>query len=269
MTISPTAFPNTLLAETSDFVIGAYLGVSGGTSFLQQFTGVMDELRIWNVARTLAEINSTRFSVLNGNEPGLRGYWRFNEGAGQTVANSATATGSALNGTLGLNSNSELTDPTWSFATSAPILYCAPSTGQANSPASSLRVNGVGAIGVQGPFHIQIPTSGPAANRVTLTWAGPPNMPLFLAAGTLQTNTAIVPCAGSIDLALTYTIVGDFFTSPFPLNYLFLLDASGQAETTFTVPASVLGTPWVSLQGAVPNVSCAIPLTLTAAFELR
>ncbi len=46
------------------------------------FDGKIDELRIWNRARTNAEIKSSMHSVLNGDEAGLVGYWHFDEGAG-------------------------------------------------------------------------------------------------------------------------------------------------------------------------------------------
>ncbi|HET6149688.1 MAG TPA: LamG-like jellyroll fold domain-containing protein [Polyangia bacterium] len=43
------------------------------------FTGDMDELRIWNFVRTGAEINATMRTRVFGDEPGLVGYWRFDD----------------------------------------------------------------------------------------------------------------------------------------------------------------------------------------------
>ena len=43
------------------------------------FVGLMDEVRIWNIARTEAEIRSDMNKQLNGDEPGLVGYWKFDE----------------------------------------------------------------------------------------------------------------------------------------------------------------------------------------------
>jgi hypothetical protein len=266
---APANFTASLNSETSDFVMGAHVNSGVVTNPSATLLGGLDEVRIWNIARTIAEINSTRFSVLNGNEPGLRGYWRLNEGGGQSFANSCVSTGSALNGTLGTTNGVEASDPSWTLASTAPIIYCTPGTGQANSALASLRINGIGSPMVNGPFQIQVPTSGPVANRITLSWQGTPNTPLYLAAGTLQPNAALVACTGSLDLAATFTIVGDYFSSPFPLNYQFITDATGAAETTFTVPSSVLGAPWVSLQGAFVAQTCAIPLRLTAAFQIR
>jgi len=52
------------------------------------FAGQIDEVRIWNVARTQEEIKRTIYTTLSGKEPGLVGYWGF-EGAGNIVADSS------------------------------------------------------------------------------------------------------------------------------------------------------------------------------------
>ena len=48
--------------------------------------GEMDEVRIWNVARTQTQIGSAMHSTLKGNESGLVAYWNFNEGKGVSAA---------------------------------------------------------------------------------------------------------------------------------------------------------------------------------------
>lgn len=45
----------------------------------QPFGGMIDELRIWNVARTQNQIEANRKQNLTGNETGLIGYWNFDE----------------------------------------------------------------------------------------------------------------------------------------------------------------------------------------------
>ncbi len=54
--------------------------------FIAPFKGIIDEMSIWNVARTDSEIQSTMNQSLNGDEPGLVGSWRFDEGTGPTTA---------------------------------------------------------------------------------------------------------------------------------------------------------------------------------------
>ncbi len=49
------------------------------------FVGQMDEVRIWNVARTQAQIRDNMCRQLTGTETGLVGYWNMNEGTGNTV----------------------------------------------------------------------------------------------------------------------------------------------------------------------------------------
>lgn len=62
------------------------------------FQGMMDEVRIWNVARTGAQILANYDQTLTGSEAGLVGYWQFAEGSGSTLLDT-TANGN--NGILG------------------------------------------------------------------------------------------------------------------------------------------------------------------------
>ncbi len=50
------------------------------------YAGGLDELRIWDVVRTGADILGNMSVELSGGEAGLRAYWRFNEGVGTSVA---------------------------------------------------------------------------------------------------------------------------------------------------------------------------------------
>jgi hypothetical protein len=61
------------------------------------FNGDIDEVRIWNVARTQEEILQNMSATLTGSEPGLAGYWTMNEGTG-TITHDQTSNGN--NGTL-------------------------------------------------------------------------------------------------------------------------------------------------------------------------
>ena len=55
--------------------------------------GQIDEVRIWNIARTQSEIQATIKTTLQGDEPGLVGYWNFDDG---------TANDLSLNGNHGI-----------------------------------------------------------------------------------------------------------------------------------------------------------------------
>ena len=53
----------------------------------------LDEVRIWNSARSQAEIQSTMTKEIPGSTPGLVAYWDFNNGSGTSVTNRTSTTG--------------------------------------------------------------------------------------------------------------------------------------------------------------------------------
>ncbi len=60
---------------TENLSIGAYTwNITQHSDF---FNGEIDELRIWDIARTQAQLGYAMNSRLSGNETGLVGYWRF------------------------------------------------------------------------------------------------------------------------------------------------------------------------------------------------
>lgn len=62
----------------------------GRTGTSNYFDGTIDEVRLWNQALPLSQIQSNRYRRLTGSETGLRAYWRFNEGSGTSAADTAT-----------------------------------------------------------------------------------------------------------------------------------------------------------------------------------
>ncbi len=44
------------------------------------YNGFIDEVRIWNIARTQEELQTAMNTTLQGNEKGLAGYWNFDDG---------------------------------------------------------------------------------------------------------------------------------------------------------------------------------------------
>jgi len=83
------------------------------------FNGSLDDIRIYNRALSASEV-----AVLyNGGagrtdnpSSGIVGWWKMNDGSGQTVTDSS---GSGNNGTLGASSSVASDDPTWS--TGSPV----------------------------------------------------------------------------------------------------------------------------------------------------
>jgi hypothetical protein len=78
--------------------------------------GNFNELRLWNVARSAAEISSGNVSVPAASS-GLTGYWQFNESSGQTVIDASNASNS---GYLGTGSLADAADPLRSTESCSP-----------------------------------------------------------------------------------------------------------------------------------------------------
>lgn len=55
------------------------------------FFGQLDEFRVWNVARTVEEINASMFVPIDPNTEGLVGYYQFNEDSGEVIDSSPNA----------------------------------------------------------------------------------------------------------------------------------------------------------------------------------
>jgi predicted nucleotidyltransferase len=64
----------------SEFRIARQYGIHA-----EYFPGLIEEVRIWNTARTTQEIRENMHLTLTGSESGLVCYWQFNEAAGDTT----------------------------------------------------------------------------------------------------------------------------------------------------------------------------------------
>ncbi len=76
-----SSYPMNSFSPTEVAKIGYFFG--NGNEFW--FKGVMDELRIWNRALSVEEIRESMCHRQNGDEPGLIGYWNFDETSGSDV----------------------------------------------------------------------------------------------------------------------------------------------------------------------------------------
>lgn len=89
-----TATSNPITSSTVGLNIGESTGYPG-----RVFQGYIDEVRVWNVARTQAQLIANDTVNLPNNEPGLVAYYKFNQTSGTTTPNEITATTNSL-GTL-------------------------------------------------------------------------------------------------------------------------------------------------------------------------
>lgn len=80
---APNRYPSTDSIQNQKLTLGWSRDAS------EYFQGNMDEVRVWNIARTEKEIRDYMCTKLAGTESGLVNYYRLNEGSG-TKANDAT-----------------------------------------------------------------------------------------------------------------------------------------------------------------------------------
>jgi len=100
----------TVSSTSGSFQVGTYANNEGGN-----FNGLIDDVRIYNYARTadeiLADYNAGKAAHMGKNnqqDDGLVGYWNFEEGSGQTVYDRS---GNGNDGTLGSSTAVEKSDP--------------------------------------------------------------------------------------------------------------------------------------------------------------
>ena len=100
--VSATGTMNTPGAS-HDLISFAVRGLTSETDLQNYLPGYLDEVRIWDTALSLAQINSNKYKKLDGTEPNLIGLWNNNDGSGATSTDETGTNDIALTGT-----------PTWS-----------------------------------------------------------------------------------------------------------------------------------------------------------
>lgn len=84
----------------------------GGAHLIRNFIGEIDEVRLWSVVRSAEQIRTTLRQRLDGNDPGLVGYFRFEDRGSETTEDtSGVSTGATLVGTPGYVLSTALCSP--------------------------------------------------------------------------------------------------------------------------------------------------------------
>jgi hypothetical protein len=81
--MDPSPQLNSLTAATN-------LAIGGNAGAGHDFSGLIDEVRVWNIVRPVADIAATMRQRLVGNEAGLVGYWRFDDADAALAVDSST-----------------------------------------------------------------------------------------------------------------------------------------------------------------------------------
>ena len=121
------------------------------------FAGATDEVRIWSVARSLAQINATKNSEITVPTANLLGRWGLNEGT-STVLNDSS--GNSITGAA-------VGSPTW-----VPGFVPPAGNGAPNAPTLNAPANGGSGIGTSPTLSVGV--SDPDANPLTVTFFGRP-----------------------------------------------------------------------------------------------
>ena len=101
-----------LAAFDTPLTIGHHLNFRSG------LIGVIDEVRVWAVARTSEEIAAKYNCIIDPGTPGLVGYWNFDEPSGQYIHDQSLC---ADHGTLGMTAAPGADDPL-RVPSSAPLV---------------------------------------------------------------------------------------------------------------------------------------------------
>lgn len=102
------------LTHSGDIVYDNYtdlfIGKYHDDTELYCYSGLIDEVRLWNVVRTQSQLQQYDSTELVGNEAGLLGYWKLNEGSGSITQD----------GTIN-NKDGTLYNVTWVGETGMPV----------------------------------------------------------------------------------------------------------------------------------------------------
>ncbi len=265
-----TVYVDGTAAASQDF--GSVAGVSTGATALllgrefinglydRSFPGQLDEVRVWNVLRTPQQIQQDMAVSLTGQEAGLVGYWRFDEGIGL----------STTDGTGQSNTGALVNLPTWVAATTpsaAPVATLAPLDGlvpwHAHHNMSMARVLGAQIDLADGHVDVsasamQLPGRGPDL-AMGQTWDS-----VAAQAGVTTTagqgwSSSVSPSIGG---AMTGTLVyTDDTGATWPLTYTGSLSADGP-YTAYSPPP---GMPWQLTVTTAPTTAYTLTDFLTGA----
>jgi Concanavalin A-like lectin/glucanases superfamily/Bacterial Ig domain/Calcineurin-like phosphoesterase len=153
----PTPRPVPRADSIRHFAIASALDSTGvATGFFQ---GAIDEVRVWNVARTAAEVSAMMNTPITGTVPGLLARYGLNEGTGITAASSIGAIpGILTNGPL-------WTDGVVMTPNAPPVVSLTAPPGLATN------------LGTSGTVTLSANVSDPENQPMTVTFYGRPKLP--------------------------------------------------------------------------------------------
>lgn len=179
LALDNSSAPPIVTTVEQNLTIGCIFGVDGGAQMqppTQFFNGGIDEVSYWTRRLNGTEIEALAAGGLPADTSGLEAYWRFDEGAGQVVADETGGD----DGLLGGDSAVQGTDPTWK---SFPLDVPATETVRPGEPANPIALvggsSGGPAIGSAWDPRVDHSAFAPNAfSDVLILGATPTNTPL-------------------------------------------------------------------------------------------
>ena len=160
---------------STSFYLGAYSGHS--SSNVGNFDGIMDEVRIWNDARTVAEIREYMHKELAGNESGLVAYYKMSNGTGTSLTDNSS------NSNTGTLTNMDNSDWVTSYAVIGDL-------------GSSYKTD------VEGIWSVSGTSESDASNGLTMTVGSALSTGNFAVFGNNNTNASSTADLGSVGSTL-------------------------------------------------------------------
>jgi Concanavalin A-like lectin/glucanases superfamily/Metallo-peptidase family M12/Ig-like domain CHU_C associated len=214
------------------------------------FNGSMDELRLWNVAKTAAQLQASKYNSVPTNSAGLVAYYKFDEGTGTTTAD---ASGNGNNGTL--------VGTTWQVPSTSPLSAVVWSLGGATTRSIVATTSGTYTATVRNEYGC----TNSASIVVTATCDIKLTIKVFLE-GPYNTTTHIMN-----DNLRSGNLIPQTETFTEMVSSYFMHKGGGGGETTTPSVLSVTGPnaiiDWVFLELRDPSVSTTVLQTRSALLQ--
>jgi hypothetical protein len=211
---------------------------SVGDAGSELFVGTMDEVRIWNVARTQSQLQTARFNEIDANTAGLVAYYKFNQTTGTSIpdatVNNVTSTLTSSAGTWISSSNLASANTTYLWA-------------PGNATTQSLTVTTSGTYTVTAT---NLQSCSATSTPVTITVNALP---------TVSTSKTDVICAGGNTGTITVTASGA--TAP----YQYSKDGGVNYQTSNVFNNLTAGTYNIVVKPATGCASVSVPVVVGTA----
>lgn len=225
------------------------------------YNGDFDDLRIWNVARTAAEINANMNAKFTGTEPGLLAFYPFNQGTGDgDNTGLVSLRDQSPNHFDGVLTNFSLTGSAsnWVRANFAPEITLAPDS--ILCPGASITLNGPAALAYKW-------SDGSSAQNTSIDLPGTywleANNGVCVSSDTIQITTLSPPAAGNrVDTLCSGTSLTLVANDPVAASYVWNTDSGASSITVeqaglYTVEkTNVCGTTQMSFTIAEKKCDC-------------